>query len=98
MAFLAFTPELVAWVKDRSLETEILASLEEIGRCSDRLIAGEDLQEILRDHHKAQVALGVVPAEAKKRIEEIESTGGAAKILGAGARTGGGGMILSLPA
>jgi len=86
------TPELVAWVRSR--EKELKEPIEIIGRCTDRLLRGEPLKEILRDHHRAQVALGVVPEEVQTIISGIESMGGSAKVLGAGTRTGGGGMVL----
>lgn len=88
------TAELVAWMKTR--EEEIRPALEIIGRCTERLKAGEDLMIVMRDHHKAQLALGVVRPEAAKIIADIEAAGCAGKVLGAGARTGGGGMVLTI--
>lgn len=88
------TAELVAWVQDR--ETELQEPLNAIGNCTERILNGDALPSIFTDHHHAQVALGVVPEGAQKLITEIESLGGAAKTLGAGSRTGGGGMILAL--
>lgn len=89
------TPELVAWVKSRAKELE--EPLQTIGRCTQRILAGEDMKTVIRDHHRAQVKLGVVPRAARNIIEDIEACGGAAKIIGAGGRTGGGGMVLALP-
>lgn len=88
------TPKLVAWVRSR--EKELLEPLKRIGSCTERILKNEDLKAIIRDHHRAQIALGVVPPHAQKMIEDIESKGGAGKIIGAGSRTGGGGMILSI--
>lgn len=88
------TPELIAWVKDR--ERELLPHLETIGECTERLATGENLQNVLHKHHRAQVALGVVPEAVQELIAEIERAGGAGKVLGAGARTGGGGIVLAL--
>ena len=88
------TPELVAWVKSRAEELD--APIKMIGNCTERLIAGEDFRLIVHDHHKAQVQLGVVPENAQRLIEAIEKEGGSAKVLGAGGRTGGGGMVLAL--
>ena len=87
------TAELVAWVKTR--EGEISDALKTIVGCTDRLQAGEDLPAILRDHHRAQVTIGVVPQEVQDFIAQIESDGGSAKVLGAGGRMGGGGMVLA---
>lgn len=88
------TPELVAWVKSR--ENECASALKIIGQCTERLVAGEDPMKIIPEHHRAQVALGVVPKKVQSIIEKIEATGGVAKVIGAGARTGGGGMVLAL--
>ncbi|MDD3896668.1 MAG: hypothetical protein PHU04_02360 [Candidatus Peribacteraceae bacterium] len=88
------TPELIAWVKER--EQELMPHLKTIGECTERLATGENLQSVLRDHHRAQVALGVVPEGVRKFIAEIERAGGAGKVLGAGARTGGGGIVLAI--
>ncbi len=90
------TPDLVAWVNERSKESQIEEALREIGECTNRLLAGEDPLAVFRDHHRCQVALGVVPSEVQTLIAGIEARGGAAKVLGAGGRTGGGGMVLAL--
>ncbi|MBU0767131.1 hypothetical protein KKF55_05145 [Patescibacteria group bacterium] len=91
------TAELVEYISLRRIgDSKITDALEKIGQCTDRLIKGEPLQKILPDHHRAQVALGIVPEEVQKLIEEIEDIGGAAKVLGAGAKTGGGGMVLAI--
>ena len=88
------TNELVAWMKGR--ESEIQEFLDTIGNCTERLMRGEPFDVVMRDHHKAQVALGVVPSEAQQLIAAIESAGGAGKVIGAGSRTGGAGMVLAL--
>lgn len=90
------TPELVAWVKERSDDPRVKQALIMIGKCTERLRKGEDLRTVFRDHHKSQVALGVVPKPVQVLIKEIERLGGAAKVLGAGGRTGGGGTVLAL--
>ncbi len=94
------TPELVAWVRQKR-EAEIgqslhptIDALDCIAGCTERILAGEDLSSVLRDHHKAQVALGVVPEDTQRIIEAVYEQGGIAKVIGAGARTGGGGMVL----
>lgn len=87
------TPELVAWMQDKAVEVQ--SALETIGRCSQRIIAGEDVRSVIKDHHQAQIALGVVPSKVQKMIKKIEQEGGAAKVIGAGGRTGGGGMVLA---
>jgi mevalonate kinase len=88
------TPELVEWVKSR--KEELKNAIREIGDCSRLLSKGASPLTIFPRHHRAQVELGVVPEVVQKLIEEIERTGGAAKVIGAGGRTGGAGMVLAL--
>ena len=102
------TPELVAWVKERAEDPRVKQALINIGKCTERLRKGEDIRSVFRDHHRSQVALGVVPKPVQTLIAEIERLGGAAKVLGAGGRTplrsfgasegqaGGGGTVLAL--
>ncbi len=105
------TSELVAWIKEKAklasgepgLSAQVDEALKMIGQCTERIlqqgttIAQSSLKAIIRDHHQAQVALGVVPESVQALIKAIEEKGGAAKVLGAGARTGGGGMVLQIP-
>lgn len=90
------TPELVAWMKKKyeSSDAQTIAAIETICQCTERILSGEDIKTVIRAHHRAQIALGVVPESAQKLIAEIEKKGGAAKVLGAGARMGAGGMVL----
>src|SRR3989344_429833 len=88
------TAQLVAWVRSR--EKELREPLSIIGNCTERLLRGEPLEKVMRDHYKAQVVLGVVPPKGQELIAEIESAGGVAKVIGAGSRTGGAGMVLAL--
>ncbi|PIR53089.1 hypothetical protein COU76_03125 [Candidatus Peregrinibacteria bacterium CG10_big_fil_rev_8_21_14_0_10_49_10] len=88
------TPELVSWVEER--KEQLAGPLETIGRCTEQLKAGEDLGAILWEHHRAQIALGVVPLNVQDLIEAIEDAGGSAKVIGAGGKTGGGGMVLAV--
>jgi mevalonate kinase len=86
------TPELVAWVKSRKADVNDI--LETIGKCTERLAKGDNPLQVLRDHHRAQVGLGVVPSAVQKLVDHIEKLGGAAKVAGAGAKSGGGGIVL----
>lgn len=94
------TAEMVRWAKKNSLSprerTRMRSALHSIARCTERLITGESPFTVFPDHHRAQVALGVVPKPAQDLITDIKKTGGAAKIIGAGGRISGGGMILAL--
>lgn len=88
------TKELVAWMKTR--EAEVEPTLERIAACTVQFLEGDDPMQIIREHHRAQTELGVVPEKTQKLIDEIEKGGGAAKVIGAGGRTGGGGMVLTI--
>ncbi len=88
------TTELVAWMRSR--EIKIQDALKTIGNCTNRLLQSESLNFVMRDHSRAQIALGVVPPDVQELITAIEHTGGAAKVIGAGSRTGGAGMVLAL--
>lgn len=90
------TPELVAWVKERRNQPKVKSALDTIGRAADRILGGEDPIAVFRDHHRAQVTLGVVPQAVQDLVARIEQTHGAAKIIGAGGRTGGAGMLLAI--
>ncbi|MBI3336385.1 hypothetical protein HYZ98_02345 [Candidatus Peregrinibacteria bacterium] len=90
------TAELVAWVAARQHEPGVAAALQTIGHCTERLLKGEDIKEIFKAHHRAQVTLGIVPSHVQNFIAEIEESGGAAKVIGAGGRSGGGGIVLAL--
>lgn len=91
------TEEMIAWVasqKDQSEEVE--EALKTIGHCAERIVDNKKLSSIFREHHRAQIVLGVVPTPVQHLIASIESKGGAAKVIGAGARSGGGGMVLAI--
>lgn len=100
------TAELVAWVREQYKSPaagtsrpglKIQDAIESIGDCTERLLQSESLRTVMRDHHRAQVMLGVVPRQVQAVIAGIEAKGGSAKVIGAGGRTGGGGMVLVLP-
>jgi mevalonate kinase len=55
---------------------------------SDAIIEG------IRENHRLLVQISVVPEKVQQFIADIEKTGGAAKICGAGAVSGEGGGIL----
>lgn len=88
------TPELIAWITSKKDELQV--TLAGIGRCSEHLLAGKPLAAMFREHNIYQQQLGIVTDKAKELIKKIEQQGGAAKVIGAGARTGGCGMILAI--
>lgn len=100
------TPELVAWIRSKypaagtpgpGEPTKIFNAITSIGNCTERILKGEPIKDVMKDHHRAQVALGVVPEATQKIIAGIEKKGGVAKVIGAGAKTGGGGMVMVVP-
>ncbi|PIR54078.1 hypothetical protein COU75_02790 [Candidatus Peregrinibacteria bacterium CG10_big_fil_rev_8_21_14_0_10_42_8] len=88
------TSELVMWVQKR--KDALKDPLKTIGDCSKKLQQSDDILEIFREHNKAQQSLGVVSDKVKDLITKIEQEGGAAKVVGAGGRTGGSGMVLAI--
>ncbi|MDO8649109.1 MAG: hypothetical protein Q7R81_05000 [Candidatus Peregrinibacteria bacterium] len=88
------TAELVKWVRSR--EAELKKPLTTIGSCADRILAKENPLAVFRDHHRAQIALGVVPENVQEFVAAVEAQGGAAKITGAGGRSGGGGIVIAV--
>lgn len=91
------TPELVTWILSKHIagEPHIEQAIHAIGACAGRLQHGEDFATVIRDHHRAQVMLGIVNSKTKKLIKKIEQSGGAAKVIGAGGRTGGSGVVIA---
>lgn len=87
------TSELATLVQSR--RTELEDALKTIGNCTERILQGINLVDVLPDHHRAQVTLGVVPSKVLLFIGAIEEIDGAGKIIGAGSRTGGGGIVLA---
>lgn len=90
------TSELVAWVQSRKGEPVLAHALRSIADCTERLIEGESPFSVFPAHSQAQVDLGVVMPSVQKMIKTIEESGGAAKVIGAGGRTGGSGMVLAI--
>jgi mevalonate kinase len=84
-------------LKERSPREKILMdSVEKIGNCTERLLSGEDPLTVFPDHHRGQVALGLVPPRVRWLIEKIQQSGGAAKATRSGGDTGGVGMVFAV--
>lgn len=94
------TPELVTWMLSRHVagEPAIEKAIHTIGACAARLKNGEDFATVIRNHHQAQIHLGIVNTKTQSLIKKIEQEGGCAKVIGAGGRTGGSGMVLAFDA
>lgn len=91
------TPTLVTWILSRHVagEPEIEKAIHAIGACANRIQNGEDFSTVIRDHHQAQIKLGIVNKKTQSLIKKIEQEGGCAKVIGAGGRTGGSGVVLA---
>lgn len=83
-------------LKDAVKEKTLMDSVEKIGKCTERLLSGEDALTVFPDHHKGQVDMGVVPERVRSLIKMIEQSGGAAKAARAGAEEGGVGMVFAV--
>ncbi len=94
------TPELVTWITMRHVQGDkaIEPAIHAIGGCAQRMMNGEDFLTVIREHHQAQINLGVVSKKAQSLIKKIEQEGGYAKVIGAGGRTGGSGMVIAFGA
>lgn len=88
---LTSTGECVMHVANNFKTSEIW---DEFGSIADRLaeaLTCEDmfmLKQLIRENHRLLVALGVVPKKVQSFIDEVEKSGGASKICGAGAICG----------
>jgi mevalonate kinase len=91
------TSIIIERLEERSPREKIFReSVEAIGKCTERLLSGEDPQSVFPDHHRGQVNLGVVPPRVRSLIEKIQRSGGAAKATRSGAGTGGVGMVFAV--
>jgi mevalonate kinase len=91
------TSKIVRRLKDRVLKEKVLMdSVEAIGNCTERLLAGEDPLTVFPDHYKGLLKLGVVPPRVRSLIEKIQRSGGAAKAARFGGATGGIGMVFAV--
>lgn len=100
------TPVLVTWMLSRHVagEPEIEEAIHAIGACAPRIqtlvtlspVEGRQaFASIIRDHHQAQINLGIVNKKTQSLIKKIEQEGGFAKVIGAGGKTGGSGMVIA---
>jgi mevalonate kinase len=94
---IAPTSMIIRQLKERVPREKILMdSVETIGKCTERLLSGEDPLTVFPDHHRGQVGLGVVPPRVRSLIEKIQQSGGAAKAARVGGATGGVGMVFAV--
>lgn len=96
------TGEMVKLVKDFVLKSpkqaeRIFLEIEKITRNFLRFLSGEELDfgGLITRNERLLEQLGVVSVKTKRLIQKIESTGGSAKISGAGGVKGDSGIILA---
>jgi mevalonate kinase len=85
------TGECVMAVKDSFAESFIWDEFAAVASDIETALGDNNekrLIQAIRQNHNLLTAIGVTPLKAQKFIREVESTGGAAKISGAGAVTG----------
>ena len=91
------TSIIVRALKQR-LQTDkvLMDSVNAIGNCTERLLAGEDPLSVFPDHNKELVNLGVVPPRVRSLLDKIQRAGGAGKPGRFGGATGGAGMVFAV--
>jgi mevalonate kinase len=85
------TGESVAHVAHDFKSSPIWDDFEAVTNAMAEVIGSNDIeamQEVIRENHKLLSAIGVVPENVQRFIRDIEVSGGAAKICGAGAVAG----------
>lgn len=91
------TSKIIRALKERlATEKVLMDSVETIGNCTERLLAGEDPLSVFPDHYKGLVNLGVVPPRVRSLLDKIQRAGGAAKPGRFGGTTGGAGMVFAV--
>lgn len=88
------TGEMVAKVAklNVALKKQVFDELELLAKAL--VTDSTEIKEIFKETHRCLVNLGVVGKNAQKLISQIEKSGGAAKITGAGGYKDGSGMII----
>lgn len=92
------TGECVVAVRQRFEKSRIWNDFEIVTQALENALLRNDLDEIqrlIRENHRLLTEIGVVPGKVRDFIEQVERSGGAAKISGAGAVAGdAGGIVL----
>lgn len=94
------TGECVEFVKENKGNSSIWNDFEAVTNEVANVIGGRDTESMhraIQENHRLLCEIGVVPDKVASFVKEIEASGGAAKICGAGAIAGdSGGMVLVL--
>lgn len=94
------TGECVKQVAEHFRSEKLGAQFAEVTDKMDAAVKQEswqDMQDAVRENHRLLTAIGVVPARVQQFISDVEFTGNAAKICGAGSVAGDhGGIVMVL--
>ena len=92
------TGECVSRVREKFGDSDIWSEFEAVTNAMEKALAKNDLTDIqncIRENNRLLAGIGVVPGRVQEFISEVEKTGAAAKVCGAGAVTGDkGGIVL----
>ncbi len=91
------TGECVSRVRENFGDSNIWSEFEAVTNAMEKALASnqlDDIQSCIRENNRLLADIGVVPGRVQEFISEVESTGSAAKICGAGAVAGDKGGIV----
>ena len=91
------TGECVSRVRETFGDSNIWSEFEAVTNAMEKALATnnlEDIQSCIRENNRLLAGIGVVPGRVQEFISEVESTGAAAKVCGAGAVAGDKGGIV----
>ena len=91
------TGECVSRVREKFGDSHIWDDFEAVANAMEKALASnqlEDIQSCIRENNRLLADIGVVPGRVREFISEVENTGAAAKICGAGAVGGDKGGIV----
>lgn len=91
------TGECVSRVREKFGDSHIWDDFEAVANAMEKALTSnqlEDIQSCIRENNRLLADIGVVPGRVREFISEVENTGAAAKICGAGAVGGDKGGIV----
>jgi mevalonate kinase len=91
------TGECVSRVREKFGDSNIWSEFEAVTNAMEKALATnqlEDIQNCIRENNRLLAGIGVVPGRVQEFISEVEQTGAAAKVCGAGAVAGDKGGIV----
>lgn len=91
------TGECVSRVRENFGDSNIWSEFEAVTNAMEKALATNDIENIqdcIRENNRLLAGIGVVPSRVQEFISEVEKTGAAAKVCGAGAVAGDKGGIV----